>query len=273
MTLNQPKPRTQFSWYNERPALFHDTDRHLDYWRGYWDKDARSRLSNAGRKGDLGEFGEVFERHLPKDLPVLEAGCGPAHIVAALQLRGYEAIGVDYEPEVVRYVNETFPELNVREANVLSLDFPSGSLGGYISIGVVEHFVGGPLEAIKEARRILHPRGAAFISVPFANPLRQAYFNTLGRNVPGDRLSFHQYYFNREEFSRILEKGGFEVVEYLPHSVEAFLIREHPYVSAIWKSRVFRDRMKRPIRRVFREAPMWIRNRYAHMLMFICKPV
>lgn len=272
MKLLQPKSQTRFCRYNGRPALFHATQDHSDYWKNYWDAGSRRRLTLAGQNGDLGEFEEIFLRHLPRNLPVLEAGCGPAHLVAALATRGFDAIGVDYEPEVIRFVNENLPDLKVYEGNVLSLDFETGSVGGYVSIGVVEHFVDGPGAAIVEARRVLHPDGVALISVPYANPLRQRYFRSLTDGDIPSGLSFHQYYFEKDEFESILQQNGFRVVEDFPYAIEAFAIREHPSFSRFWRSPVCREVVKRPLRNLFSDASYWMRNRYAHMIMFACKP-
>src|SRR5688500_8407553 len=99
--IHAPKPNTEFRRYNDRLALFHRAVAHVEYWRQYWAEPSRSRLIAQGRSGNLGEFKHLISHYVPQNLPVLEAGCGPAHLVAALQARGYKAIGIDYEAEVV----------------------------------------------------------------------------------------------------------------------------------------------------------------------------
>ena len=139
--LKTPKPHTEFRSHNGRLTLFHKVDDARAYWERYWNEVKRNQLATAGHSGDLGEFDALVRRYVPPHLPVLEAGCGPAHLVLALQQHGYDVVGIDYEPEVVRFVQETIPGVQVREGNVLALDLEDGSLGCYLSIGVVEHLL------------------------------------------------------------------------------------------------------------------------------------
>ena len=267
--IQAPKPHTVFRLHNGRLALFRTAVEHVDYWRDYWSTGKRAALTRTGTHGDVGEFAPVIERYVPRDLPVLEAGCGPAHLVLALQHRGYAVSGVDYEPEVVAYVNREFPHVEVRHGDVLALEMPSGSLGCYLSIGVVEHFESGPGPALQEARRLLHEEGVALISVPYLNRFRAAHRPDTSATTD---LHFHQYYFSRGEFEAQLRSAGLHVVDHYPYAVEAFVTREHPRLSRGWRSPLMRARMKRPLRAVFRHAPTRLRDRYAHMMMFVCKP-
>lgn len=276
MNLRAPKPRTQFRRLRERLALFHvgsgAAEAHQPYWRGYWTDAARERLLRRGAEGDLGEIAGALERWLPRDLPVLDAGCGPAHMVAALRVRGYQALGIDSESEVVRFVNEVRPDLDVRVGDVLELPFADASLGAYLSLGVVEHFEDGPAAALAEARRVLDPRGVALISVPYLNPARHEHLRRLGGEPARDAARFHQYYFGMEEFTALLRQAGLRVVETLPYAVEAFLTREHPVMARFWRSPLCRGRVRRPLLRAFRGASAWARARYGHMILFVSTP-
>ena len=75
--------------------------------------------------------------------------------------RGYDVLGVDYERSVVEYLNREFPGLQIAEGNILGLNLPDGAIRGYVSIGVVEHFEKGPVNALKEAKRVFYPRTAS----------------------------------------------------------------------------------------------------------------
>ena len=272
--LRNPKPDTRFYRCGNRLALFHRAADHVDYWRDYWDPIKARDLVARGRSGNLDEFESLITRYVPKQLPVLEAGCGPGHLVAALLARGYLATGIDYEPEVVRFANATLPEAEIKHGNVLSLEHPSGSIGCYLSVGVVEHFIDGPGGALMEAQRVLHPKGVALISVPYLNPARTRHLRTAPpREEASDDLCFHQYYFGAREFEAELRRAGLVVVEYWPYAVKAFLTREHPVAAAFWGSRLCRDRMKRTLTRQMSGAPRWMRHRYAHMLMAVCRPL
>lgn len=274
MLLQNPKPHTEFRRYNGRLALFHQSSDHINYWETYWKRDHTANLIKRGKEGDLGEFESLIERYVPRDLPVLEAGCGPAHLVAALHARNYHVVGIDYEPQVVALARQHLPHLDIRHGNVLALDLPSASFGCYLSVGVVEHFQEGPIQALREARRVLHPRGVALISVPYLNRLRLKHYHKL-QNVPEAQpaLSFHQYYYSIDDFTEHLNQAGLKVVDQLPYSSMSFLIREHPLFTQFWHSPIFRERLKRIVRRFLFEDSGSIRNRYGHMIMFICRPI
>lgn len=223
-----------------------------------------------GRSGSLGEFGGLLHRYAPHNLPFLEAGCGPAHLVAAMKSRGFDAWGIDYEPEVVRFVNEAHPDLRVREGDVRSLDDASGSIGTYMSVGVIEHFEDGPQQALQEAQRVLHPKGVALISVPYLNSARRAHLAGVPTSPPVG-TSFHQYYFDADSLRALLAAAGLDLIVTYPYAVEAFLTRERPLVRKLWRSKLMREPMKRPLRSWFANAPGGLRRRNGHMLMTVSR--
>jgi SAM-dependent methyltransferase len=190
-----------------------------------------------------------------------------------MKSRGYDASGIDYEPEVVRFVNEAHPGLDVTEGNVLSLQRDNDSVGTYMSVGVVEHFESGPEAALCEARRVLHPDGVALISVPYLNPIRRHHSMGSIPISPPVGMSFHQYYFDIVEFRDQLAASGLGLVAALPYAVESFVTRERPLARKLWRSRLAREKVKRPLRKWFADAPQAIRDRNGHMLMTMSHPI
>ena len=153
-----------------------------------------------------------------------------------------------------------------------SLDLASGSVGTYMSVGVIEHFENGPEETLKEARRVLHPDGVALISVPYLNLARQSLLSRAPTRPP-DGTTFHQFYFSVEEMRSLLHTAGLELVEVFPYAVEAFLVRERPLVRKLWGARFVRGRVEKSLRSWFAHAPNSVRNRNGHMLMTISRPL
>lgn len=268
-----PDPQGAFRRHYNRLAQFRPIRNMVNYWKEHWENPTRRQeLIPQGQAGDLGEYEPLVRKYVAKDLPILEAGCGLAQMVAALELNGYKTIGVDYEADTIRFVKKEFPHLDVREGDIKALDFPTGSIGCYLSLGVLEHFEHGPKEAMLEARRVLHPNGVALISVPYLNPTRSAALAQAVSNNGHSDLEFYQYYYSYEEFASLLKSAGLTVVDHLPLFVDHMLVREHPVFSWYWKSPLCRFRMKEPLRRYLKRAPAPLRQRYAHMLMYVCKP-
>jgi SAM-dependent methyltransferase len=112
-------------------------------------------------------------RHMPRDRKVVEVGCGLGRFVKYLHDRGYDVDGLEYSAETVRWVNEIAPELHVVQGDALHMPYPDGSVGGVISLGMVEHFFAGCEGPLREMCRVLAPGGRAVLTVPTHNLLRQ----------------------------------------------------------------------------------------------------
>lgn len=265
---------TEFRRFRGRLAQFRSWSNKAVDWENRWSDVSVPQLIEAHVHGDLGEF-EFFTDYLPRGSRILEAGCGLGQLVMALSAKGYTVDGVDYSHTNIERAKTAAPFLNVRVSNVYDLDVPNGTYTGYLSIGVFEHNPDGPTKGLKEARRVLHPHGFAFISVPYLNAqrgqwLRQAR-STEVAILPGG-LSFYQYYFSRQEFEILLRDVELEVVQVIPYAVYAGLTRDFALGSWLHGRGFFVWRLHRRITQLCKNAPMFARWRWAHMLMFVCKP-
>jgi len=271
MRLRSPKPNTEFRQLEGRLALFKTGTVQGEYWREYW---SSTRPDTNGRvwNGVVHEVEELVERSVPRRGVILEAGCGPGHYVQALHARGFEAIGVELERDVVEHARAAHPDLDLRVGDIRALEFPDHSIDCYLSIGVVEHFIDGPALALHEARRVLRDDGVALIAVPYLNPSRRRHRDHVGAGIAESALRFHQYYFDRSEFEPFVIAAGFRIHDTVAYGAETFLEREHPVFSRLWHSALARARVKRIIRRSLRLSPMRINVRYGHMMMFVCVP-
>jgi SAM-dependent methyltransferase len=157
-----------------------------------------------------------FLAHLPKDAPILEAGCGLGAWVVYLSDRGYDIAGIDNDASVIDRLKAWRPTLNVRYGDIRKLPYEDGALAAVISLGVVEHFEEGCGDAMKEMHRVLPPGGLLFFAAPmdnmfrrgFAHPLRSLYLKW--RKHRGDTIHFAEYRFSREEVETLLHEHGFE---------------------------------------------------------------
>ena len=122
---------------------------------------------------DLDPLTPYIIKHLSPHGKLLEAGCGSGRYVKYLHDRGYDITGIEYNQETVNNVNKIWPELSVVQGDILSLPYEDKRFSGIISIGVVEHFIDGPHEPLKEMHRVLQNGGKALITVPCFNHLRR----------------------------------------------------------------------------------------------------
>lgn len=159
-----------------------------------------------------------FLEYLPKDAPILEAGCGLGAWVVFLGDRGYDISGIDNDPGVIERLKAWRPSLKVSCGDIRRLPFGDKELGAVISLGVVEHFEEGCRDAMVEAGRVLRAGGLLFFTVPmnnlfrriFGHPARSVYL--AWRKARGDSVHFAEYRFSERETERLLRTHGFEPV-------------------------------------------------------------
>jgi SAM-dependent methyltransferase len=116
---------------------------------------------------------DLFLAFIPKGGRAIDGGCGFAKWVIYLKNLGYDIVGIDNNEIAIARLKEYDSSLQVELGDILNLRYPDSSFDAYISMGVVEHFEGGPLPALKEAHRVLKPGGLIFVSVPTVNILRK----------------------------------------------------------------------------------------------------
>lgn len=159
----------------------------------------------------------------PRHGKVIEAGCGLGRYVLYLSEMGIDIEGVDFSQSTIEYLNNWKKENNFevvfKKGNILKLDYPDNSLSGYISLGVIEHFIEGPEEALDEAFRVLRPGGIAIITTPsvsfyiFFRKLKKMLKNTVSKLILRKKSiePFFQYWYRPGKLKKFVKNSGFEV--------------------------------------------------------------
>ena len=198
------------------------------YWEEAWSDGA---FDAALRFCDVDPLKGLFERYVRPGDTMLEGGCGRANYVVHQQRRGVHAIGADFATTTLEEVRQRFPDTTLMASDVARLPLRDASIDAYYSGGVVEHFEGGPDDALAEAARVLKKHGAFLCSVPYFSPLRQVLSSKrVGRGDwqevegPTDAAwprgrTFFQYAYRPKEFRSLLARHGFLVEEQLPYSI------------------------------------------------------
>ncbi len=167
----------------------------------------------------------IFLRVLPKNEKILEGGCGLGPYLIRLRQLGYDAEGIDYNEGPIRKLLAYDASLPVKVGDVTAIPYPEGHFGGYISLGVIEHFTEGPEKAIREARRVLKTGGVFIVAVPLCNifmrlasPVRYLKSRKFLRNLFGKEEDNHDWeqYFKKDYLKRVLEENGFRIEEIHP---------------------------------------------------------
>jgi len=168
---------------------------------------------------------DVLFEHLPKQGLIVDAGCGVARWPIYLRQRGYRVFGLEWSHDACLIAKRTDPGLEVLRSDVRRTPLADASVDAVMSLGVVEHDEAGPIEALREARRILKPDGVMVLAVPYNNPLRRAVINhllsyvTRRRRRASWKLGFAEYRFSAREVEGFLAQTGFEVVSWHPNDL------------------------------------------------------
>jgi len=238
------------------------------YWDAHWEDSIRRESYENALQGGLGWFEEVFSRHLPKQEPIIEAGCGIGQFVVALRKRGYSVEGIDWGRRTVEKVLELFPDLPIRCGDVCAMDVPDDYYGAYISLGVVEHRAEGPEPFLDEAFRVLRPGGLALISVPWYNPIRRikAWAGLIRANGALENLEFYQYAYRACEMRNYLSDAGFRVINARSFNLQMGFEDELPFLASLYRI----PTAGRLLKRLIRKGDIMSRI-CGHTKMFICE--
>jgi SAM-dependent methyltransferase len=164
----------------------------------------------------------LYLPYLDRNAPILEAGCGPAHVVYYLRQRGYRVVGLDYAPEALAPTHARFPDLPLHLGDVHHLPYAANSFGAYLSFGVVEHFESGPTAALREAWRVLKPKGLLVLSTPspnFVDDLRALADRLIpSRRGRLPRAPYYETAYTGAQLADFCRAVGFQVLKVVPYS-------------------------------------------------------
>lgn len=212
---------------------YYKSEANSAFWDSIWDTVLVDGFFDPYLRGDLGFFRKPFERYLPKEGKILEAGCGTGQYVVALRSRGYDCIGIDYAADTVQRVKSVMPELPIMIGDITAMDVSSAAFSAVISLGVVEHRREGPEPFLREMRRVLDDDGRLLVSVPHFNLARRARARVGAYQEDCTGMSFYQWAFTPEEFREILSSEGLEVVEEYDYNYFKCLLDEFGWLDRL----------------------------------------
>ncbi|GAB4554558.1 MAG: hypothetical protein Tsb0013_17230 [Phycisphaerales bacterium] len=193
-----------------RLAWYRDAADAPGFWDRHWEQNKPVYVRNLTLPS---WYRGVMQDVLPRDGLIVEAGCGNGVVVRALRDRGYDIEGLDFAPRTIEANRAVDPDGRYMVGDVRAMPYDDGSLGGVISLGVVEHFSDADRSVIlRETARCLRPGGVAVLSVPYFSPLRRVRASVGGfRHRDRACGSFYQFAFSRRDFSEQIERAGLRV--------------------------------------------------------------
>jgi SAM-dependent methyltransferase len=144
---------------------------------------------------------------VPRNVAVLDIGCGAGEALAYHEERGCTVRGVEADEHAVRLARAR--GLTVEHGTFDPVAHAPASYDVVTLDQVLEHFVD-PLAALRGVHAVLRPGGTAILSTPNAA--------SVVARVAGDRwihwhAPYHLHLFSRASLARAAELGGFAVIE------------------------------------------------------------
>jgi len=122
-------------------------------------------------------------RKVPKNLKILDAGCGQGLLLEEFHRQGYDITGIDafYSSDLVK------------KGDILNSGFDSDSFDLILCLDVIEHFNFPDQEKlVSELTRILKPSGRVVFSIPnMAHLSSRARFALTGKLIRTAKISYH----------------------------------------------------------------------------------
>ena len=151
----------------------------------------------------------AFAKGLCYGADVLDAAMGCGYASLLLNCKSYT--GVDIDPNMVAFANETYLPMmggarhRYVQGSVLELPVADHSIDTFISFETIEHIQPGEVgKYFEEAKRVLRPGGRFVCSTPI---YRGDKFGLLTR--------YHPFEFRYQQFEATLLANGFSLVETL----------------------------------------------------------
>ena len=108
--------------------------------------------------------------------PILDIGCCNSQLPIALASRGFQVVGIDFNPYPYKH-----PKFTAVRGDAMRIPFATGCFGAVLAISVIEHIgighYGDPLgemgdcAVVNEIVRVLRPGGRVLITVPFGRAM------------------------------------------------------------------------------------------------------
>ena len=164
---------------------------------------------------------------------LLNIGCahGPDFLPFS---HGFELWGLDSSPvmlrQAVRYSTKFKFYVNLVAGDALSLPFPDNTFDWAISVAAYHHIRGREEreKAFEELRRVLKPKGEAFVTV-WNKGQPRFWFKSKEQRVPWrlkEKMVYRYYYlFSYGELRKLLIKTGWDIITMSPEKSYRFPIR------------------------------------------------
>jgi SAM-dependent methyltransferase len=153
---------------------------------------------------------KTFQKYLPHG-KVLDLGCGYGRDSEFFTKNGYDYIGIDISPEMIRLARRDHPQAKFDIGDIYKLNFLEGNFNGFWAACSLLHIPKQNLTgALASLKIVLKHDAIGFVSV------KQGSGEIMKEWQHSGHKRFFAYY-EPEEFAAKLKESGFEILEMRPH--------------------------------------------------------
>ena len=145
-------------------------------------------------------------RWVPRDVKVLDVGCGFGETLAYHEARGCDAHGIDPDANLLRVADRYGLQAKV---GLFSASLYEPTSFDYVTLDQVVEHVGDPIDLLRDVHTVLRPGGTAIVATPNA---RGYGARLLGKSWINWHVPYHRQHFNRRSLRLAAEQAGFEVL-------------------------------------------------------------
>jgi len=148
-----------------------------------------------------GEMSSTF-RWVPRNVRVLDIGCGFGESLGYHQSRGCEVFGVEADENIRRVANKYGYNVHV---GLFDPNIYQENYFDYVTMSQVIEHVTDPVHTLQGIKRILKPGGLAILSSPNVNGWGAKFF---GRYWINWHAPYHLQFFTRQSMQLAIEQSG-----------------------------------------------------------------
>jgi 2-polyprenyl-3-methyl-5-hydroxy-6-metoxy-1,4-benzoquinol methylase len=183
---------------------------------------------HPGYQFTINKIREVAQQYLsPHQRRVVDVGCGPGILLVDLQRNGFNCLGIDFNPNLVRAANEQF-KVPAKVGRVEDL----AAMGQRFDLALLSHVlehVDNPVALLRNIRDILDPGGIVIIELP-----NRQWYSPSHSLEKGTLWWFyypphHVTFWSIAALVKVLSVSGYSIIECIPrpfddmNRIETFL--------------------------------------------------
>jgi SAM-dependent methyltransferase len=181
----------------------------MDETRNSYDRFAAAYTQRYFETRGLDAEMDRFLAWLPPAPVILDAGCGPGHLMRYLAKDQAVCVGVDYSLSMLEEGRRRDPLLRLAAGDLLSLPFLPDSFDGVWARASLIHLdLASHREALLQLHRVMKPQGILYAAV------RQGYGEERRREVQqGVPIERYFRFWQPEEWHAEIRSAGFDILE------------------------------------------------------------